>query len=73
MPSGTRRILGAIIIVFERRYILALALIVLEVPVVLLAGVVEILAFFDLIVVVLVLTRRIISLFLVTGRGTLTY
>jgi hypothetical protein len=73
LPSGTRRILAVIIIVFERRYILALALIVLEVPIVLLAGVVKILAFLDLIVVVLVLARRIVSLFLVAGRGTLTY
>jgi hypothetical protein len=73
LPSGIRRILAVIIIVFERRYILSLALIVLEVPIVLLTGVVEILAFFDLIVVVLVLPRRIVSLFLVAGRGTFTY
>jgi hypothetical protein len=73
LPSSTRRILAVIVIVFERRYILALTLIVLEVRIVLLTGFVEILAFFDLIVIVLVLARRIVSLFLVAGRGTLTY
>jgi hypothetical protein len=53
---------------------LPLTLILLELSIfVLLAGVVEILALFDLIVIVLVLARWIVSLFLIAGRGTFTY